>query len=128
MIFNLLNKYTKSKDPEINKAFVNDIIEFLFKKLKVHKNHLSEIKVFYNHATISCIVKVKFDNRFVKEMTNDYMYFLINCYQSEVTVYGKSLQNVLSDKDTEITWIFENQVHKFYPDTNIMYLLSETLK
>jgi hypothetical protein len=126
-MFNFFKTYFKSNDTKIYENFVTDIIDYLYKELKIQKNYLSEIKVYHNESSISCIVRLKFDDQYVKGMKNEFFYFLINCYQSEVTVYGQSLQNSLSDNETEIVWIHENEVLKFHPKKAIMKMLSEKI-
>jgi hypothetical protein len=114
-------------DSELCDSFVNDIVHFLWSKLKVQKNQLSDIKIYYNHKTISCIVRVKFDIKIAQELPEDYFYFFVNCYQSDITIYGQKLQDSLSDNENYITWINENKVLKFYPENRITNILSSKL-
>lgn len=126
-MLNYIKKYFKTVPSGISESFADDIIRYLYNTLKIQKNHLSEIKIYYNNETISCIVRLKFDDRYVKGMTNDYYYFLINCFQSEVNTYGQDFQDTLSDDHKKIIWIHENKILKFYPEQTIMNILSEKL-
>ena len=101
------------------------IFYFLRIKLKVQKNHISNIKVFYNHKTISPIVQVKFDNKIVQELPDHYFYFFINCYQIDITIYVQKLQDTISYRENYIKWIQDNKVLKFYPELEVKKKLYE---
>ena len=114
--------------PALRESFADDIMHFLQSKLHTQKQHLNTIKVYYNNNTISCIVRIAFDNHYVKDLPNDYFYFYINCYQSDVTICGQKLHESLSIKENCIIWIHENKVLKYYPEKGIMAYLSKRLE
>jgi hypothetical protein len=124
-LFGFIIKYFNTIHPGLCESFATDIIHFLQSKLHTQKTHISTIKVYYNNKTISCIVRVKFDNQYVKELPDDYFYFFINCYQRDITIYGQKLQESLSVKENCIIWIHENNVLTYYPERGIMDNLSK---
>lgn len=121
-----IKKYFTNTPPTIGETLINDITEYLFKKLNVNKGQLCEIKIYYNDDSYSCIVRLKFDELYLKNSAG-YFYFLVNYYQSEITIYGQVLQDSICDDNKKITWIHENKILKYYPEPKMMLMLSERI-
>lgn len=126
-MLNFLRKYFISENLELYESFANDINHFLISKLNISQTQIKSIKVFYNDNTISCIVQIIFKIQDSKELREDYFYFHVNCYQSEISQYGQKFQDTLSVSKGHITWINENKILKFYHENSIDIIINSKL-
>jgi len=127
-MFGVISKYLKSNHSDLAEWFALKTLTVIYGDLKTSKEQIKNIQAFYNKEVQSCIIKLKFDENQVLDMGSNLLYFLLDFRTKEREGSGRNFERTISDINNSITWIQNNKVYHFHPDSKILNLLHKKLK
>jgi hypothetical protein len=107
--------------------FAKKALQILYSDVRFSHDQISVIKAYYNETVKSSIIRVKFGKRSSLSFTDSFHYFLLDFRIKEKRFEGTDFENSISDKESFVVWINDNEVLTFYPDNNIMSLLASKI-
>lgn len=124
-MIDLFNKRNLSL-PEQAEWFAKYTIYVLYEKINARRDYISSIKAFYNSSIQSCILRITFDEK-CHTNSKEPLYLMLDYTTKEMSNSGRHFESSISDKDKYINWIQNNEILEFYPDNNIMSILTKKL-
>jgi len=125
-MFNILNKNSFAT-PQEAEWFATYARHVLYEKINARKEYISVIKAFYNSSIKSTILRITLDIKYHLDIQNQPLYIMLDYNAREMSRSGHNFESSISDKDRSIQWIHNNELLTFYPDNNIMSVLSKKL-
>lgn len=122
----LFSKYTLSNTQQAE-WFAKYARYVLYEKINARKEYISAIKAFYNSVIESCILRITIDEKYALGSKDQPLYIMLDYKNKEMSHSGRNFESSISDKDASVQWIHNNELLTFYPDNNIMSVLSKKL-